>query len=154
VPTVPKSANARTPHGKIRKMAEVIRVKDELLKQMTDHALQAPRLECCGLLAGKDGVITRVIATTNALASASEYAIAPEELFQSMREIRSAGLDFMGIYHSHPNGDNKPSTRDIDQAYYPDVAYFILSPREDRPKSVRAFSIRDGKAAELIVQIV
>lgn len=135
-------------------MAEVIRVKNEVLKQMADHVLQEPRLECCGLLAGSGRVITRAITTTNAMASATEYAIAPKELFQSMREIRAAGLDFMGIYHSHPNGDNKPSARDVDQAYYPDVAYFILSPRKDTATPVRAFSIRDGKAAELNVQIV
>jgi proteasome lid subunit RPN8/RPN11 len=60
----------------------------------------------------------------------------------------------MGIYHSHPDGDNKPSARDISQAYYPDVAYFILSPRKDTATPVRAFSIRDGKAAELNVLIV
>lgn len=134
-------------------MAEVIRVKNEVLKQMSDHVLQEPRLECCGLLAGSGRVITRIFPATNEAASATEYAIAPAELFQSMREIRAAGLEFMGIYHSHPDGDNKPSARDIDQAYYPDVAYFILSPRADTPKPVRAFSIRDGKAAELNVQI-
>jgi proteasome lid subunit RPN8/RPN11 len=135
-------------------MAEVIRVKNEVLKQMADHVLQEPRLECCGLLAGSGRVITRAITTTNAMASATEYAIASKELFQSMREIRAAGLDFMGIYHSHPDGNNKPSARDVDQAYYPDVAYFILSPRKDTPTPVRAFSIRYGKATELIVQIV
>jgi [CysO sulfur-carrier protein]-S-L-cysteine hydrolase len=135
-------------------MADVIRVRKEVLTQMMERVLQEPRLECCGLLAGKDGVITRIFPATNEAASATEYAIAPKELFQSMREIRIAGLEFMGIYHSHPNGDNKPSARDIDQAYYPDVAYFILSPGKDTPKPVRAFSIRDGKAAELTVQIV
>ena len=148
-----RSRNTRTPLGKIRKMAEVTRVKNQVLKQMTDHVLQEPRLECCGLLAGKDGAITRIFPATNEAASATEYSIAPAELFQSMREIRAAGLEFMGTYHSHPDGDNKPSARDIDQAYYPDVAYFILSPRADTPKPVRAFSIRDGKAAELNVQI-
>jgi [CysO sulfur-carrier protein]-S-L-cysteine hydrolase len=135
-------------------MAEVIRVKNEVLKQMVDHVLQEPRLECCGLLAGKDGVITRIFPATNEAASATEYSITPKELFQSMREIRAAGLEFKGIYHSHPDGNNKPSARDIDQAYYPDVAYFILSPRTDTATPVRAFSIRDGNAAELIVQIV
>jgi proteasome lid subunit RPN8/RPN11 len=135
-------------------MADVIRVRKEVLTQMAERVLQEPRLECCGLLAGKDSVITRLFATTNSMASATEYAIAPKELFQSMREIRAAGLDFMGIYHSHPDGDNKPSARDVDQAYYPDVAYFILSPRKDTATPVRAFSIRDGKAAELNVQIV
>jgi proteasome lid subunit RPN8/RPN11 len=136
-------------------MAEVIRVRNEVLKQMADHVLQEPQLECCGLLAGKDGVITRILPAANiAVSPATSYEIASEELFRLMREIRATGLDFMGIYHSHPNGDNKPSARDIDQAYYPDAAHFILSPRKGTPAPVRAFSIRDGKAAELNVQIV
>ena len=135
-------------------MADVVRADKDVLTQMMDRVLQEPRLECCGLLAGRDGVITRVFAATNAAASATEYAIAPKELFLSMRDIRGAGLEFMGIYHSHPDGDNKPSARDISQAYYPDVAYFILSPRKDTATPVRAFSIRDGKAAELNVLIV
>ena len=71
-------------------MAEVIRLKNQVLEQMADHVLQDPRLECCGLLAGSGRVITRAITTTNAMASATEYAIAPKELFQSMREIRAA----------------------------------------------------------------
>jgi [CysO sulfur-carrier protein]-S-L-cysteine hydrolase len=135
-------------------MAEVIPIKNEILKQMMEHVSQEPQLECCGLLAGSGRVITRAITTTNAMASATEYSIAPAELFQSMRELRAEGLEFMGIYHSHPDGDNKPSARDIDQAYYPDVAYFILSPRKDAAKPVRAFSIRNGKVAEVAVQIV
>lgn len=135
-------------------MADAIRVNKHVLTRMMDAVLQSPGLECCGLLAGKDGVITRVCAAANAAASATEYSIAPKELFQFMCEIREAGLEFMGIYHSHPSGDNKPSARDIDQAYYPGVAYFILTPRKDAAKPVRAFSIRDGKASELDIQIV
>lgn len=134
-------------------MADIVRVKNEVLKRVMNHVLQESRVECCGLLAGKDSIITRVFAATNAKGSSTEYAIAPKELFQSMRKIRAAGLEFMGIYHSHPKGDNKPSSRDIEQAYYPDVAYFILSPRKDTAKPIRAFSIRDGKTAELDIQI-
>ena len=132
----------------------MIRVNDMILTQMMDLALQVPGLESCGLLAGKEGAITRIFAASNAMASATEYAIAPKELFLSMREIRAARLEFMGIYHSHPNGDNKPSARDIDRAYYPDIAYFILSPMKDTARPIRAFSIRDGKAEELDIQIV
>jgi proteasome lid subunit RPN8/RPN11 len=135
-------------------MADAVRVNKHVLTRMMDVVLQKRHLECCGLLAGKDGAITRIFPATNGAASATEYSIPPRELFQSMREIREAGLEFMGIYHSHPNGDNKPSARDIDEAYYPDAAYFILSPRKDAAKPVRAFSIRDGKTEELNIQIV
>ena len=71
-----------------------------------------------------------------------------------MREFRATGLDFLGIYHSHPHGENKPSPRDIELAYYSEETYFIISPQPDAPKPVRAFSIRDGRAAELEIEIV
>ena len=71
-----------------------------------------------------------------------------------MREIRGAGLELLGIYHSHPRGENVPSARDIERAYYPDAAYVIVLPRVDAPKPIRAFSIRDGRANELDIHIV
>jgi proteasome lid subunit RPN8/RPN11 len=71
-----------------------------------------------------------------------------------MREIRAAGLELLGIYHSHPNSDNQPSARDVERAYYPDAAYFILSAHANAPDPIRAFSIRDGRRIELRIQIV
>lgn len=98
-------------------------------------------------------MVTRIFPATNAAAdTAKNYEIAPEELFQLMREIRSAELELLGIYHSHPNGNNEPSPRDIERAYYPDVAYFILSPQANS-EAVRAFSIREGRVHELKIEI-
>lgn len=70
-----------------------------------------------------------------------------------MREMRAAGLQLLGIYHSHPNGKNEPSPRDIDEAYYSDAAYFIISPLAGSQRPVRAFSIRDGCVTELEIRI-
>jgi [CysO sulfur-carrier protein]-S-L-cysteine hydrolase len=119
-----------------------------------------PDRECCGLLAGRHGTITRIFAATNAASQpARNYEIAPKELFRLMREIRAAKLELLGIYHSHPNGKNEPSVRDIELAYYPDTPYFILSPLppspgDDASRPVRAFSILDGNAIELEIHIV
>jgi [CysO sulfur-carrier protein]-S-L-cysteine hydrolase len=132
----------------------MIRIKKEIVKEMVAQASEKPKLECCGLLAGCNGVITRIFPASNSLASATAYEIAPKELFQNMREIRGAGLELMGIYHSHPNGDNKPSPRDIEQAYYPEVTYFILSPRDDTPNPIRAFAIQNGNTVELDIQVL
>jgi proteasome lid subunit RPN8/RPN11 len=107
------------------------------------------------LLAGRGGVITRAFPAENVGANpATGYEIAPKEIFEMMRQFRAAGLEFLGIYHSHPKGDNAPSARDIEQAYYSEESYFIISPQPDAPKPVRAFSIRDGRATELEIQIV
>jgi len=106
-------------------------------------------MECCGLLAGRAGIITAIFPAKNALASATSYEIAPQELFRLFKRLREEGLEHLGLYHSHPSGENVPSASDIAQAYYPEQAYFVLSPQPAAPRPVRAFSIRDGRTEEL-----
>ena len=106
------------------------------------------------MLAGLNGAINRAFKARNAAQHlATAYEIAPKELFRIMREIRAAGLELLGIYHSHPKGDNQPSPRDVERAYYPGAAYFILSPRADAPEPIRAYSIRDGRWTQLEITI-
>ncbi|HEV2488445.1 MAG TPA: M67 family metallopeptidase [Candidatus Acidoferrales bacterium] len=133
-------------------MSVTARIRREILTKILEGARELPKVECCGLLAGSDGVITRAYPATNSLASTTAYEIAPEELFRLLKEIRAAGLQMMGIYHSHPKGENAPSARDIERAYYPDGAYLIVSPLPEAPRPVRAFSIRDERVTELEIQ--
>src|SRR4029077_8719418 len=107
-------------------MAESVTVLPEILDKMAAHARREPRIECCGLLAGRDGVITEIFPAANSLASATRYEIAPVELFQIFRDIRTEKLTHMGQYPSHPSSENVPSPSDIEQAGYPDQAYFIV----------------------------
>jgi proteasome lid subunit RPN8/RPN11 len=136
-------------------VAAPARIQQNVLSVMADQARREPLREICGLLAGRDGVITQAFPAENVAANpATGYEIAPREIFNMMREFRAAKLEFLGIYHSHPKGDNAPSPRDVEQAYYSEETYFIISPQSDAPKPVRAFSIRDGRAIELEIQIV
>jgi|SRR5579864_1131637 len=130
-------------------MAESVKVRPEILDQMVAHARREPHIECCGLLAGRDGVITAIFPATNSLSSATAYEIAPRELFEMFRTLRDRELTHLGQYHSHLSTENAPSATDIEQAGYPDQAYFIVSPRLDTPNPVRAYSIRDGAVREL-----
>jgi len=130
-------------------MADSVRVRADILEEMLLHARREPQTECCGLLAGRDGAITAIFPATNALASATTYEIAPRELFALFRTLSKKGLTHLGQYHSHLSSDNFPSPSDIEQAGYPDHAYFIISLLADAPKPVRAFSIQDGSVREL-----
>jgi proteasome lid subunit RPN8/RPN11 len=134
-------------------MAGEIRIRAEILDEMIRHARREPDVECCGLLAGRDGVITKSFPTVNALASATVYEIAPQELFQLFRRLREEGLEHLGHYHSHLHSDNYPSARDIAQAYYPDQAYFIIWPQAAASRLVRAFLIRDSDVQELKIEV-
>ena len=116
---------------------------------MREEAAKTLAQECCGLLAGRDGIISAIFPARNVHANpAIAYEIAPQELFRAMKEIRAKQLKLMGIYHSHPRGENFPSRTDIERAFYPDTPYFILSPLPDAPQPVRAFWIRDGQVEE------
>src|SRR5579864_1790685 len=130
-------------------MADSVRVRQEILEEMLAHARREPRIECCGLLAGRDGVITEIIPATNALSSPTAYEIEPRELFEMFRYLRKKELTHLGQYHSHLTTENVPSPTDIEQAGYPDQTYFIVSLRVGAPNPVRAFSIRDGVVQEL-----
>ena len=136
-------------------MFDPVGILASIAHNLSAQAQEESYQECCGLLAGRNGLITRAFPATNAAINpTTSYEIAIPQLFELMREIRAAGLEFLGIYHSHPNGKNEPSPRDIAWAYYPDAAYFILSPLADAPKPMRAFSIREGCVKELEIQIV
>jgi proteasome lid subunit RPN8/RPN11 len=130
-------------------MAGSIRIHAKILNGILEHARREPLTECCGLLAGRDGIIDTIFPAKNALNSATVYEISPEELFQLFREMREQGVTHLGQYHSHLHTENVPSPTDIAQAGYPDHAYFIVTLLLDVPKPVRAFSIRDGAVEEM-----
>lgn len=135
--------------------SNAVRVRREILVKMQEEAAKTPAQECCGLLAGRDGVISEIFRARNAHANpATGYEIAPRELFQLMREMRAHDLQLLGIYHSHPRGENRPSPTDIGQAFYPDTLYVILSPLPGTPQPIRAFLICDGEATEMTIEIV
>ena len=126
----------------------------ECLLSILEGARQDCSRECCGLLAGRDGVITHVFPAGNVAGNpATSYEIAPVEIFHRMREMRGTGLELLGIYHSHPNGKNEPSPHDIELAYYPDTPYVIISPLADASRPARAFLIREGQVSELGIEI-
>lgn len=129
-------------------------MRKTVLNAMLEQARAELPYECCGLLGGTEAEITDVFPTANALTSESEYFIAPGELIATLRLIRERGLRHRGIYHSHPRGQNFPSRRDLETAYYPACAYFIISPAATVQQQVRAFEIRGGSSAELRIEPV
>jgi proteasome lid subunit RPN8/RPN11 len=68
-------------------------------------------------------------------------------------ELEEAGLELVGIYHSHTHSDAYPSPTDLRLAFYPDAHYLLVS-LEDRSEPVlRGFTIQDGEIEEQGVTI-
>lgn len=111
------------------------------MKQMAEHALDELPNECCGMLSGKGGFIDAIRRCTNERSSPSEFFVPPLELFEFFHSLREQGREFLGIYHSHPEGGYAPSRRDEKEFHYRDRSYWIVSLNNGRA-SVRCFEWR------------
>ena len=102
-------------------MKRAVRSRRKVYGQLLNHARRQPHRECCGILAGQDGLVTQLFPAKNVAADpVRNYEIAPDEIVRLMGELRKRRLEFLGIYHSHPNwlDTNEPSPKDIALAQY------------------------------------
>jgi proteasome lid subunit RPN8/RPN11 len=138
-------------------MNRAVRSRRKVYGQLLGHARRQPHRECCGILGGQGGLITQAFPAKNVAPDpVRNYEIAPKEIVRLMGELRKRRLEFLGIYHSHPYwlDTNEPSPKDIALAYYSEAIYFIVTPRPYASMPIRAFSIREGRAMELEIQVL
>lgn len=120
--------------------------------QMIAEARAANPAEACGLIAGLDGVPTRLYPIPNGDPSIYRYNMDPKAQLAAMNEIEAHGWDLLAIWHSHTHTPAYPSPTDISLAYYPDSLYVILSLQEREPV-IRAFQIVDVAVTEVAVTL-
>lgn len=108
---------------------------------MIAHALDERPNECCGLLAGKNGVISRIYRAANVAENKRvRYEASPHDIMRILDAIEEAGEEHLGIYHSHPRSEARPSATDRRLAAY-DVWYFVVSLQQPDEPEVRAFRL-------------
>ncbi len=112
--------------------SELTAIEAPVLEAMAQHAQREAPLECCGILAGRNGVIDRLFEARNLLASPTRFSVDPHDLFRFFRWLRGSDREFLGVYHSHPASAAVPSQRDREEFYYRDVTYWIVSLAQGR----------------------
>jgi len=124
----------------------------EHFHEIVYHVKAHAPLESCGLLAGKNNRVEKVLFVQNQAQSPVRFVMDPQEQLKAFDWIDSNELDLLGIFHSHPAGPETVSPTDIAEAAY-DVVHVICS-RIDGQWNLRGFWIEDGKAKEVTLQIV
>ena len=114
---------------------------------MRVHVAQQLPLEACGLLAGKNDRVEKVILVRNQAQSPVRFVMDPYEQLKAFNWIESHELDLLGIFHSHPTGPETASITDIAEAAY-EVVHLIWSLSGGIWK-VRGFNIKDGQALDV-----
>jgi hypothetical protein len=69
-------------------MDDLVRIERGVFDRLLADARANPNIECCGLLAGREAVISAILPAKNALQSPKAYEIAPQQLFELFRRIR------------------------------------------------------------------
>ena len=120
----------------------------EIIEYLDSHV----PLEACGLLAGKNDRVEKVIFVRNQAQSPVRFVMDPYEQLHAFDWIDSNELDLLGIFHSHPSGPETASPTDIAEASY-DVVHIICSRKMGQWK-LSSFWIEEGQATEVTLQIV
>ena len=115
--------------------------------EMHTHVAQQTPLEACGLLAGKNDQVEKVLPVQNQAQSPVRYVMDPYEQLKAFSWIESHDLDLLGIFHSHPTGPETASATDIAEAAY-EVVYLIWSLNGGMWKA-RGFYIENGQALDV-----
>jgi proteasome lid subunit RPN8/RPN11 len=128
----------------------VLRLTEESYDALAAAALDGYPLEACGLLGGRLGdeaTATVYYPCRNAAASAKVYEVDGRDFLRADRAAEDAGLELVGVVHSHTHTDAYPSPTDVAAAPDPGWHYVIVSLREAEP-SVRSYRIVDGEIGE------
>jgi proteasome lid subunit RPN8/RPN11 len=126
----------------------MITLKRKDLDTIIRHSQTEYPYEACGILAGKDGVVSRIYPMTNTERSSTTFFMNPEEQLRVFKQMRKRGTEMLGIYHSHPASSAYPSKRDCGLACYAEASYLIISlSNRNRPR-VRSFKIKQRKIKE------
>ncbi len=77
-------------------------------------AAATPEREVCGLLFGTADRIEAIQPCANVSSSPEDsFEIDPVALIAAHKAARAGGRQLIGCYHSHPNGQARPSARDV-----------------------------------------
>lgn len=130
-----------------------LEIPTNIFERMVAQAKALAPIEACGILAGKDNKAEKLFEMTNADNSSDHFMMGPKEQFAVVKDIRSAGLEMLAVYHSHPETPARPSAEDIRLALMQNVIYVIVSLQDAHSVDVKGFCIENGNVNEVPVKI-
>jgi len=110
-----------------------------ILDDIIAHAKELTPYECCGLLAGNNGIVSRIYRIKNIVAMEGAHSLSSfdsakvahlerlspaeraeiafvmdmQDFSAAKKDMRNKGLDLQVVYHSHPHDPARPSVTDI-----------------------------------------
>jgi proteasome lid subunit RPN8/RPN11 len=123
----------------------------DLLKQ---EAEKVHPVEACAMLFGNlsqnEAVVEKVAVAPNELQSTVRFEIDPTKVAAAFTETEEEGLEFVGLFHSHP-APASPSPIDLEgMRLWGDALWLILSSTDG---NLAAYQLTDDNVKEAIIRI-
>jgi proteasome lid subunit RPN8/RPN11 len=124
-----------------------MKISRQLLDQIHRHLESGYPNESCGVMLGKDGVVTEIVSADNQRTDSARnrYLIDPLAYIKIERDADKRGLQVLGIYHSHPDVAARPSQFDLDHAW-PNFSYLIVSVCKDKAVESNSWLLREDRS--------
>ncbi len=124
----------------------------EIWTSMQQHVMEEDPLEACGLLAGVDHRVEKVLPVRNAAQSRVRFSMDAQGQFNAFKWIEKNDLSLVGIFHSHPKGPATLSESDIAESAYKVV--HILWARTEELWKAYGYWIEGTAVSEAALQVI
>ncbi|MFB3161480.1 M67 family metallopeptidase [Neobacillus sp. 179-J 1A1 HS] len=106
---------------------EDFHIKKSVYEEMIAYCKQALPYEACGLLSGLNETGNTLWKIKNESLSLNRFNMSKEAIKHAVMGMHEKHEIFTGIFHSHPTSLAIPSSHDIENNPYDDIAYLIVS---------------------------
>jgi proteasome lid subunit RPN8/RPN11 len=130
----------------------MLEIPSEIMKQIQAVGEKAYPEEGAGFLLGQDGPPRRVQAILplpNAReedARKNRYLITSDDMLGAERDAEARKQDIIGVFHSHPDHPNRPSSFDLNWAL-PWFSYLITTVVQGRAGDSRAWRLAEDRSS-------
>ena len=139
----------------------LIRIRREVLDKIIKYAVNAYPDECCGVLLGRGGLkalVDEEVPLKNVYEGCpGRFWFSDEQWIEALRYAMARGKDYIGLYHSHPDGSVLPSLSDRHRMLtVPSEVWLIVAVSKDEKVEYMAWRIYDEESSvvKLPIEVV
>ncbi len=120
-----------------------------IIKQAMDNYPQ----ESGGALGGKEDLIQAVFPISNQYlyARTDTFQITKDDILRAHAFFQKHGLEYYGVYHSHPKGVPYPSKTDLDTG---ERYHFIIGLKDRNKPILNAFECQSYNVTQILIHVV
>lgn len=136
-------------------MTQKITIPRTLANRLLTLAQLTPTLEICGLIATDTNKKHHTYPINNVADTPQHnFEMHPQQQIAAFKNIREKQQTLFAIYHSHPDGEASPSTKDIQDSAYHDALNIIISLSIEGVLDMRGYFYQNdsAKLIDLIIE--